>query len=129
MNLTPEIISKYKDLSASQLKTKAQKVFNAFIRERDKDKGCICCGKPGELQAGHFYSAGKYNHMRFNEDNVHGQNKGCNYYKSGNLLEYRKELIKKIGLKRVQKLDLLAADRKAHKLDRFYLIEIIEKYK
>src|SRR5690349_8773059 len=96
-------------LSVGKLTQKLQKVFNAYIRERDKDLGCISCGSHNQIQAGHFYSAGHYPSLRFNEDNVHSQCLRCNYFLSANLLEYRKRLLKKIGEQRVQKLDLLAA--------------------
>ena len=46
--------------------------------------------------------------MRFEEDNVNSQCKHCNYFMSGNLLNYRKNLINKIGLERVERLDMLA---------------------
>jgi len=121
-------IQKFKKVSTAKLKIKAQTIFNAWIRNRDKFKQCISCPGPVE-QAGHFYSAGNFNHMRFNEDNCHGQCVKCNYYLSGNLLEYRKRLILKIGIERVEKLDLLAADKSVHKTDRFHLIEIILKYR
>ena len=114
-------------MTLSKLTTKAQVKFNSFIRKRDEGQPCISCGKFRELQAGHFYSAGHHSHMRFNEDNVHGQCKSCNYFLSGNLIEYRKNLIKKIGAERVEKLDRIAATR--GKINRFFVLEIIEKYK
>ena len=82
-------------------------------------------------QAGHFYSAGKYPKLRFNEDNVHLQGKSDNYFNGANLLEYRKNLIYKIGIERVEELERLADQSKiqSFKWDRFTLIEIIEKYK
>lgn len=120
-------IQKYQKFSLSKLIAKAQVKFNKFIRERDKGQKCISCGNKSELQAGHFYSAGHYSHMRFNEDNTHGQCKSCNYYKSGNLIEYRKNLIKKIGEERVKELDRLSENR-SMKLNRFYVIEILQRY-
>ena len=81
--------------------------FNAFIRARDKDAGCISCGNTNAdvYAAGHFYPT-TYQYLRFNEDNVHKQcNKYCNMMKRGNLLEYRPRLIEKIGLERVLMLD------------------------
>jgi len=83
------------------------------------------------LQAGHYYSAGKYSCLRFNEDNVHGQCKSCNYFKSGDLLNYRMNLIERIGKEKVEKLDLIAsqAKRQTWKWNRFHLEEIISKYK
>lgn len=46
-------------------------------------------------------------------------------------MEYRKNLINKIGLARVEALDMIAAQSKRtnFKWDRTLLIEIIEKYK
>tara|TARA_B100000287_G_scaffold9592_1_gene9641 strand:+ start:4584 stop:5006 length:423 start_codon:yes stop_codon:yes gene_type:complete len=114
-----------------QLKAIATKHFNKFIRDRDKDKPCISCGKHTTLQAGHFYSAGKHSSVRFNEDNVHGQCVSCNYFKSGDLLNYRTNLIEKIGVDRFEKLTLNVMQTKqtGYKFDRFFLIEVIEKYK
>jgi hypothetical protein len=84
-----------------------QVVFNTFIRTRDKDEKCISCGtrKAVQYAAGHFWAT-TYQYLRFNEDNVHKQcNKNCNMMKSGNLLEYRPRLVKRIGLERVEALD------------------------
>ena len=138
--MTTETIKKYKSKSLNNLKVIAQKHFNLFIRLRDTDENgtgvCISSGKylkvPSEnTHAGHFYSAGGYPNLRFNEDNCHLQGKSDNYFKSGNLLEYRKNLIKKIGIQKVEVLDMKAADykRNGYKWDRFFLIETIEKYK
>ncbi len=126
------LIAKYKSTPLPNLKKKAITLFNASIRERDKDLPCISCGKYNQLQAGHYYSAGKHELLRFEEDNVHGQCIKCNYYLSGNLIKYREGLIKKIGIERVERLDTLAAMNKRNRgkvNDRFKLIEIIEKYK
>ena len=105
--------------------------FHKFIRNRDKDKPCISCGKYTTLQAGHYYSAGKHPEIRFNEDNVHGQCLSCNYYKSGDLINYTYNLIDRIGKDRFEKLKFQVALSKQikHKWDKFYLIEIIDKYK
>ena len=134
-----KVILKYKDKSISALLKIATTHFNKFIRERDSSQGygvCISSGKglsvpSSNAQAGHYYSAGKFPITRFNEDNVHLQGKSDNYFNGGNLLEYRVNLIKKIGLERVEALDLLVAQSKQsnYKWDKFFLIEIIEKYK
>lgn len=118
-----------KDQHTNKIRNKAISVFNASIRKRDKGKPCISCGDFTELQAGHYYSAGHHTNLRFNTDNVHGQCKRCNYFLSGNLTEYRKNLIEKIGIKAVETLDLLSKIKSYTKYDRFYFIEIIEKYK
>jgi len=118
---------KYKKKTTSQLIKIASICFNKFIRERDADKRCISCG--GKVQqAGHFYSGGHYPVLRFNEDNVHGQCIRCNYHLSGNLNRYRINLINKIGQERIKRLDFLTKQR-GFKWNRFYLIEVIEKYR
>ena len=134
-----KIINKYSKKSIPALIKTATTHFNKFIRNRDAEDGrgrCISSKQwlkipSSNAQAGHFYSGGKYPALKFNEDNVHLQGKSDNYFNGGNLLEYRKNLIIKIGLARVEKLDYIAEQSKkqSFKWDRFYLIEIIEKYK
>ena len=70
-------------------------------------------------------------HVKFNEDNVHSQCKRCNYFLSGNLLPYRDNLILKIGQERFDKITLTTQMSKKYgfKWDRFYLLDVIEKYK
>ena len=89
-----------------------QVAFNAYVRQRDADKTCICCGKPlkesqpgGGFDCGHYRSTGSAPHLRFNEDNAHGQTKFCNRYRAGNAVDYRLGLIKRIGLERVEALE------------------------
>ncbi len=112
----------------SWLKENAQKYFNEYIRLRDKDLGCISCGnRTRQMHAGHFKPKGSNGNIRFNEDNCHKQCALCNDGSklSGNLVEYRKNLIKKIGIERVE-----ALDRKVVKT--YSVIElrkVIEKYK
>lgn len=118
----------YTNKTIGYLKGKAQSTFNAWIRVRDAELPCISCGRHSTLQAGHFYSSGHFKSLSFNEDNVHGQCVRCNHFLSGNLIQYRESLIKKIGIERVKKLDYLSKQRGANKLNRFYLIEIIENY-
>lgn len=107
---------------------KAQKVFNDYIRRRD-NKICISCLKPlvGKYDAGHFWSSGGHKFVTFNEDNVHSQCVSCNRHKHGNLIPYRKNLIKKIGEERY--LYLESIKDKEYKPTREDLKEIIEYYK
>ena len=130
-----KLIQKYKDKSVAKLIITAQKYFNEYIRLRDCDEYglgiCISSGHTLRVpstnaQAGHFYSAGHYPILRFNEDNVHLQGKSDNYFKSGNLIEYRKNLEKKIGTFRLEKLDEIADYSKRHnfKWDRIELIVV-----
>lgn len=88
--------------------SEAQTAFNGYIRLRDKDEPCISCGTTANIQycAGHYLTRGSAPELRFDEDNVHKQcNQYCNMQLSGNLVKYRVNLINKIGLKRVEKLE------------------------
>ena len=80
--------------------------FNKYIRLRDKGNNCISCNKPAKKEnAGHYRSVGGNPELRFNEENVYLQCEFCNSYQHGNLIEYRKNLVKKIGLERVEWLE------------------------
>ena len=97
----------------------AQKAFNAYIRERDKSDPCISCGEYvtvdmpfGRYDCGHYKTVGGFPELRFEELNAHKQCKSCNGG-SGNFSkkdttvskEYRINLIKKIGLDKVEWLE------------------------
>lgn len=97
-----------------QLKKAAQIAFNQYIRLRDKNKPCISCGNPlkqtqkgGDYDCGHYRSTGSADHLRFNEDNAHGQCKHCNRWLSGNIVNYRAGLIERIGQDQVEKLEAM----------------------
>jgi hypothetical protein len=124
-------IQKNQKKSLPQLKSIAVRHFHTFIRDRDKDKPCVSCGKYTTLQAGHFYSAGHYPGLKFDPLNVHGQCVRCNLYLSGNLINYRLRLTNRITQKQLETLDLKASiyKREGYKWDRFFLIETIDKYK
>lgn len=83
------------------------------------------------MHAGHYYSAGYHSSVRFDEDNVHGQCVHCNTFLHGNLINYKNNLLRKIGSDRMEELNIKVGfeKRSVFKWDRFSLIEIIEKYK
>jgi phage anti-repressor protein len=83
-------ILKEKLMTKSDYLNICQKVFNTYIRTRDKNKNCISCNKKliGKYDAGHFFSVGAYPNLRFNENNVFGQCVHCNRDKHGNVKEY-----------------------------------------
>jgi ribosomal protein L37AE/L43A len=90
----------------------AQKAFNEFIRWRDRIAGhpCISSGRPldwsgNQTDAGHYRSTGSAPHLRFDERNCHAQNKMDNRFLSGNAVDYRIGLIKRIGLEAVEALE------------------------
>jgi len=92
--------------TVQDLMKKAQKVFNEFIRLRDKDRECISCGTKlkGKYDAGHYFSSGGHKNITFNEDNVHGQCVYCNQHRHGNLIAYQVGIEKRIGGERLLKL-------------------------
>ncbi len=124
-------IKKYKGKSIAYLHGKATLYFNKYIRLRDHSKGCVSCDSPTFSDAGHFYPAGHYPPLKYNENNVHGQCKQCNYFYHGNLIEYRKLITNRITKTQLLELDYKVAlyKRNGYKWDRFFLIEIIETYK
>ena len=87
--------------SIPKLTARAQEVFNRYIRNRDKDKGCISCPTGQVEHAGHYRSAGHYGGLRFNEMNVNGQCCHCNTFLHGNLINYRNGLVRRYGEQRV----------------------------
>lgn len=106
----------------------AQIIFNKYIRLRDKGQVCISCQKPPlKENAGHFFNANNHYNVRFDERNVNLQCEHCNTYLSGNLLEYRTNLINKIG--NSEFLILEADARKTRKFTKEELKEIMAIYK
>lgn len=100
---------------------KAQISFNKFIRARDADMPCICCGKFSDdndlitgsrWDAGHYRSTGSAPHLRYVEDNCHRQTVRCNRHGAGRAVDYRAGLIARIGLERVEALEADQAPRK-----------------
>ena len=99
----------------------AQAMFNRYIRARDAERTCICCGRTGGNEAwvpggtwdaGHYLSVGSHPELRFNENNCHKQLKLCNAgagkYSGKNHTvnqSYRIRLIAKIGLEAVEELE------------------------
>lgn len=91
----------------AQYMKEAQTAFNALIRARDKDLPCISCGRHhrGQYHAGHYRSVGSSPELRFEPLNVHKQCAPCNNHKSGNVVEYRINLVKRIGQEAVEWLE------------------------
>jgi len=85
----------------------AQQAFNAFIRARDAGQPCISCQRHhnGQYHAGHYLTTGARPELRFEESQVHLQCAPCNNHLSGNIALYRINLIKKIGIDRVEWLE------------------------
>lgn len=85
----------------------AQSAFNEWIRERDRDLPCISCGRhhQGQYHAGHYRTVGANPELRFNPLNVHKQCAPCNNHKSGDIVNYRINLVTRIGADQVEWLE------------------------
>ena len=117
-----KIVFRNNDKSIAKLRSEAQKEVNLYIRIRDEKKPCISCQSLSrDVDAGHFRSRGAAKHLAFNTFNIHSQCKRCNRYLGGNYSEYRKGLIERIGINRVERLD---NDNEVRKFSREYLIRI-----
>lgn len=89
-----------KEVDRKLLMQSARLVFNSYIRERDKNETCICCGKPlgSGYHAGHYFSGGGHANVMFDELNVHGQRADCNTgHRATILTEHTMGIIERIG--------------------------------
>jgi len=112
--------------SKSDYSKEAQIPVNKCVRLRDYDKPCISCDKPAsnepnQWDAGHYRSRGSAPHLRFNLKNIHKQCKRCNRELSGNIVEFRKRLIVRIGLEEVEKIE---NDQTIRRFEKDYLQRI-----
>lgn len=107
---------------------KAQKDVNAYVRARDRHKGCISCESGRVDDAGHFFPIGsKYrvNRLRFDTRAIHGQCRKCNsYVGGGNLHGYIAGLIRRYGQSYVDSLYEIKAEADQSVLDRLTKDEV-----
>lgn len=91
----------------SQYMREAQTAFNAWVRERDAKLPCISCGRhhQGKYDAGHYRTVGSNPALRFEPLNCHKQCVPCNQHKSGDIVNYRQELVRRIGADAVEWLE------------------------
>ena len=96
-------VRKQKLKSRADYVKEAQAVFNQWVRLRDEAQPCISCGRhhQGKYDAGHYRTTAACPELRFDPLNVHKQCSPCNTQLSGNIVEYRLELIRRIGQERV----------------------------
>lgn len=117
-----------------ELTKEAQKEFNAWIRERDYLLPCISCdtfpsghgARGGLWDCGHYRSTGANPELRFEPLNAHKQCKQCNQYLSGNVVNYRIHLERRIGS---EKLEWLEGSHEAKNYTRDQLREIRDSYR
>ena len=102
----------------------AQIAFNRFIRARDNGLPCISCGRStgAKVNAGHYRSVGSAPELRFTLFNVNLQCEHCNSHLSGNLINYRINLLDRVGADVVEWLE-------GHHEAKKYRIEELEEIK
>nr|WP_145555723.1 recombination protein NinG [Yersinia canariae] len=85
----------------------AQQAVNAFVRARDSNLPCVSCGTTSAAQwdAGHYRTTAAAPQFRFDPRQIHKQCSVCNQHKSGNIVPYRVELIKRIGIEVVDAIE------------------------
>ena len=119
---------KKKVFYASDLKVRkaaAKKWCHAYIKARDLGSLCICCDRNlgKNYDSGHYLESGNNPKIRYDEDNIHSQSVHCNQYKGGDSGDYRVNLIKKIGLERVERLESLKGGTVKRTCDQYKAIE------
>lgn len=84
-----------------------QQAFNEWVRLRDAALPCVSCGRhhDGQYHAGHYRTVAANPEIRFEPLNVHKQCAPCNNHKSGDIVNYRIELLKRIGAEAVEWLE------------------------
>ena len=107
--ITKEMKAAANENSLSFWAKKTEKICNEYIRLRDKDQPCISCetmSQSVKYDAGHYIPVGRSKALRYEETNIHKQcSKNCNTSKSGNMIAYRKALVKKYGAEHVEWLE------------------------
>lgn len=91
----------------SEAMKRCQSAFNLYVRRRDAGKPCAACGLPveGGGHASHYLSVGSHPNLRLTESNCHVCCVKCNVFLHGNLLPYRVNLIERVGLEEVLRLE------------------------
>jgi len=115
-------LKEFRDGDIPHLKKVAQQEVNKYVRLRDINECCLSCeAPPGYRQeAGHYKSSGGHASIRFHTLNIWSQCHKCNCHLSANLVPYRANLIKKIGLEKVEWLESQNQPRK-------YTVEYLTK--
>ena len=93
--------------SKSDWLKETQIVYNLFIRIRDAGLNCISCDNPmyKKINCGHYRSVKAAPHLRFDERNTFAQCEHCNTHLSGNIVNYRPNMIKRVGIEQVEAVE------------------------
>lgn len=114
---------------------KADQAFSLYIRTRDAQPyegrafRCISCGRVLPIEqadCGHYVNR-QHMSLRYSELNCNAQCSNCNRFDEGNMQGYRRGLIDKIGLQKVELLESMK--HQVNKLSSFELEVIAQHYK
>ena len=114
---------------------KADEAFSKFIRTRDSQPyegrafRCISCNRVLPIEqsdCGHYVNRSHMS-VRFNEKNCNAQCRHCNRFMEGNIQDYRKGLIAKIGLQQVELIESMK--HVTNKITTFELEILAKHYK
>ncbi len=125
---------KKREFYDNDLKTRknaAKSACHLYIRTRDKNDSCICCGRPlgKNYDAGHWLESGNNSFLRYHEDNIHAQSVYCNQYKGGDSDDYEGRLRLKIGDDKVDWLKANKSGTVKRTADDYKVIELYFKAK
>ena len=97
----------FKESDKSTLLKLAQVVVNKYIRLRDTNLPCCSCGhfQGRQFHSGHYENVAGKQQLRFYTLNIHKQCSICNNYLSANLVPYRKFMINKYGIDKVEAIE------------------------
>lgn len=121
-----------KSPSISKLIKVADALLSAKVRQKSANPdvlvACYTCKMlfpPKKLHCGHFLSR-YYKAARWHEDNVRPQCFMCNLWKRGDSIRFRQNLIKEIGVERVEAIE--AMRDQSIKLTREFLEQKIKEF-
>jgi hypothetical protein len=101
-----------------------QDEINRLVRLIDTGHPCISSGNiTGQFHAGHYYSVGGNDTIRFHLMNIYAQTSEQNRFKSGNPIGYREGLCNTFGAEHLDYVDSL----KGHPTVNLSIIELKEK--
>lgn len=140
-------------LTHSDYQNLLQKQINKLVRIIDVDFPCIARDtRKGKMNAGHYFSVGSNNSLRFNLHNIHKQSEYSNKYNHGDAIMYLIGIKKRYGIdyanyllslpelypyikltipELIEKIEIvkkIIREHKSENLKKTEIIEIREKY-
>lgn len=122
---------KVEDMDLRELKKATERVCNTYIRMRDRINHGICISSNYEIEhAGHFFSVGSNQALRYSPQNIHGQSVYSNKHKHSDRDNYVIGLKMRYGQSYLDELEELNAETKKIKvLTKDYVLSVNKLYK